>query len=47
MADQFRNARLAYVKVGSDTFAAETAATLSLQADLIETTNKSSSGRTN
>jgi len=40
MADQFINARLAFIKVGSDTFSAETASSIEIQADMIETTNK-------
>ncbi len=41
MADQFKNARLAFVKVGSDVFAAEEGSSISIVARLIETTNKS------
>lgn len=41
MADALRNARLAFVKVGSDVYSAETGSSLSITADLIETTNKS------
>ena len=41
MADQYQNARLAFIKVGSDTFAAETASSIQIRADSIETTNKS------
>ena len=41
MADLFRNARLAFVKVGSDTYEAETSSSIDISADLIQTTNKS------
>ena len=42
MADQFINARTAYIKVGSDTFAAELSSSFDFNIDMIETTNKSS-----
>ena len=41
MADTLQNARLAYIKVGSATFSAEVGCSISITADLIETTNKS------
>lgn len=41
MADKFQNARLAFIKVGSTTFSAETASSINIRAAAIETTNKS------
>ncbi len=41
MADQYVNARLAFIKVASDTFGAEEGSSIEITADLIETTNKS------
>jgi len=40
MADALRNARLAFIKVGSDVFSAETGSSIEISADMIETTNK-------
>lgn len=40
MADQYQNARLSFIKVGSATFSAEVSSSISIRAASIETTNK-------